>query len=125
MQLLRGFVASLVFVVSVLGLDFGNITQLQAINSSQDATVFALIYGAPLLQCSKAAAGPQGLLTSKGTDQFASPGRLSTPSLNVVVSPNVDAVYDFAIFDLATQDRVLNVPPMELDRFDLFSLYDP
>jgi len=51
--------------------------------------------------------------------------RLSTAADNSVVRTNVDTIYALSILDLAEQHVVVTVPPMQENRFYLFSLYDP
>ena len=89
-----------------------------------DATVFALTYGLPLLGFVKEFNGAQGLAVL-GTNKLHTVGQISASTASTVVAPNFDTIYAIAALDLAAQDVVITLPPIEPDRFYLFAFYDP
>jgi hypothetical protein len=86
------------------------------------ATVFALLYGAPLLAYYQLV---NSTLPAVGTNVFAKENSTSTASTRTVVRPNVDTIYGSITYDLSATDLILSLPPMEEDRFYLFAFYDP
>jgi hypothetical protein len=98
---------------------------LQSLNLTDDelgATVFALLYGVPLLAFYQLV---NGTLSEEGLNVFGYINSTATASTRTVVRPNVDTIYGSATYDLSGSDLVLTVPPMEEDRFYLFAFYDP
>ena len=104
--------------------EYDVLDQLGLSHDAQGATTFALLYGSPLVAYDQLFRGAVGL-SFLGTNGVYSTRRLSTAADNSVVRTNVDTVYALSILDLAEQDVVVTVPPMQEDRFYLFSLYDP
>jgi hypothetical protein len=98
---------------------------LHSLNLTDDelgATVFALLYGTPLLAFYQLA---NTTLPSIGTNVLGNKNSTATASTRSVVRPNVDTIYGTATYDLSATDLVLTVPPMEEGRFYLFAFYDP
>jgi hypothetical protein len=88
------------------------------------ATVFSLLYGAPLSGFATEASS-SGLLENFGTNKLHTIGTLASPaSSRFVVKTNVDTIYAPVIFDLSSVDLVINVPPFGPERFYLFAFFD-
>ncbi|KAI9721151.1 MAG: hypothetical protein M1828_005257 [Chrysothrix sp. TS-e1954] len=88
------------------------------------ATALALIYGQPLAAYNQEFGGYVGLSVLE-TNKLRITQKPSDATNTTVVRPNTDTVYALAVMDLTSQDLVLTIPPMQSDRFYLFSLYDP
>ncbi|KAF2807740.1 uncharacterized protein BDZ99DRAFT_464651 [Mytilinidion resinicola] len=98
---------------------------LRSLNLTVDelgATVFALLYGTPLMDFYQLA---EGTLTTVGSNVLGHKNATATASTHNVVRPNVDTIYGSATYDLSATDLVLVLPPMDEDRFYLFAIYDP
>lgn len=93
-------------------------------NSTNGVTGFALLYGYGLYAWMKAFQGAV-FIQGVGTNKFYDTGRLATPASRTVVAPNVDTIYALAVLDLAHQDVVVTLPPMQDDRFYLLAFFDP
>ena len=89
------------------------------------ATVFSLLYGAPLSGFAIETSS-SGLLAYFGTNKLHTIGTLSSPaSSRFVVKTNVDTVYASVIFDLSSVDLEIDVPSFGPERFYLFAFFDP
>ncbi|KAE8167333.1 hypothetical protein BDV40DRAFT_295917 [Aspergillus tamarii] len=98
------------------------VTCLEHINPSPDeATVFSLLYGYPLVSYATFALRTLGKLNS--TNSFFHLRELTTPETTAVVRPNVDTLYSAAIIDLSNHDLILDVPVVD-ERFWVFPFYD-
>lgn len=60
-----------------------------------------------------------------GVNRLAQTTTLATPDLKLAVSPNVDTLYAFGVYDLAVDNVEVNVPKVSEGRFFAFSFYDP
>ncbi|OGM40828.1 hypothetical protein ABOM_010559 [Aspergillus bombycis] len=95
---------------------------LKHINPSPDeATVFSLVYGYPLV--SYATFALRTLTRLNSTNSFYHLRELTTPETTAVVRPNVDTLYSAAILDLSHHDLILDVPVVD-ERFWVFPFYD-
>ncbi len=95
----------------------------QSIDTVQNATTEALLYGFPLTQYAMLA--PKLLYTPLGANAFYHARALSTPEDKNVVKPNVDTLYSTLIYDLSDADVIITVPQIPDDQFYLFSYFDP
>jgi len=89
--------------------------------SVQDATIFSLIYGLPLIAFFNQT-GKVFNITG-GANQINAQTGLASLSGAAVVKPNVDTLYSRVIIDLSQSDLVLTVPNIT-DRFWIFPFYD-
>nr|POE82463.1 hypothetical protein CFP56_67633 [Quercus suber] len=92
------------------------------IETAQNATTFALIYGSPLLAFDKLSSL---LVPGVGTNTIFHLRTLSTASNQAVVKPNVDTLYSVAIFDLSHGNVEISIPDIPSSQAALFSYYDP
>ena len=89
------------------------------------ATVFSLLYGAPLASWAREVYS-SGLLSTYGANKPHTIGTLASPDTSIfVVKTNVDMVYATVIFDISSVDLAINVPPFEAERFYVFAFFDP
>ncbi|RAQ46489.1 hypothetical protein AFGD_000130 [Aspergillus flavus] len=95
---------------------------LEHINPSPDeATVFSLIYGYPLVSYATFALRTLARLNS--TNSFYHLRELTTPETTAVVRPNVDTLYSASVIDLSHHDVIVDVPVVD-ERFWVFPFYD-
>jgi len=92
-------------------------------NSSQDATVFSLIYGLPLASYVNLALSIEKGLGEFTTNTFYHQQQLATGGFTDINRPNVDTLYSEALVDLSSQDLVVTIPEVK-DRFYVFPFYD-
>lgn len=94
----------------------------QSITDPQNATVFSLTYGYPLLSWQKTYAP---LVEKYGVNTWQHARQLSTPANRTVVKPNVDTIYSQIVYDLSQSDIEITIPDAPAGYYKLFSLYDP
>lgn len=100
---------------------------LKSYNFTDDATgatAFALLYGAPFLSFAQSFGGSQGLKAFQ-TNTIRSAGTLANAASKFIKAPNADTLYGLAVIDLAKQDLVVKLPPVDKDRYYLLAFYDP
>ncbi|KAK6835471.1 hypothetical protein RU639_001731 [Aspergillus parasiticus] len=107
-----------IFLVSTISM----VACLEHINPSPDeATIFSLIYGYPLV--SYATFALRTLARLKSTNSFYHLRELTTPETTAVVRPNVDTLYSASVIDLSHHDVIVDVPVVD-ERFWVFPFYD-
>ena len=89
---------------------------------AQNATVFSLVYGYPLLAWQNIFSP---IVQDIGANTWHHARELSTPANRTVVKPNVDTLYSQVIYDLSQSDLEIAVPDVPTTNFKLFSFYDP
>lgn len=94
----------------------------QSTPDPQNATVFSLLYGYPLLAWQKAYVP---IIDGVGTNTWEHARILSTPSDKTVVKPNVDTLYSYLVYDLSQSNVEVTIPDVPATEFKLFSFYDP
>ncbi|KAK5096993.1 hypothetical protein LTR70_002204 [Exophiala xenobiotica] len=94
----------------------------QSTADPQNATVFSLTYGYPLLAWQKFYVP---ILEARGANTWTHARELSTPASRTVVKPNVDTIYSTLVYDLSQSDLEITLPDVPAENFKLFSLYDP
>nr|POE87910.1 hypothetical protein CFP56_11139 [Quercus suber] len=92
------------------------------VDTAQNATAFALVYGSPLLAFEKLASL---LVAGVGVNTIFHLRTLATASYRIVVKPNVDTLYSTAIFDLSHDNLEITIPDIPQSQAALFSYYDP
>lgn len=102
-----------------------------ALNLTRDAfgaSVFAYLYGSPLIAYNALFKGWLGL-SALGTNGVYSLQKPATAASTSVVRPNVDTIYAITIVDLSQNDLEISIPPFRNDsfpnRYASFALYDP
>lgn len=114
---------SIAIQCSALSSPSNNILQVFGLEANElGATVFALLYGSPLLQFYQEV---ESLLLEESTNFLGHRNATAVASTRGVVRPNVDTMYASGAIDLTATDLVFTVPPMEEGRFYLFAFYDP
>ncbi|KAF2723539.1 hypothetical protein K431DRAFT_282981 [Polychaeton citri CBS 116435] len=90
--------------------------------SQQDATIFSLLYGYPLLAWEQLAAPL--VYSSLGVNQLHHGRELQTASSDLVVKPNADTLYSVMIYDLSHNDVIITMPNISDSQFALFGYFD-
>ncbi|KAJ7141956.1 hypothetical protein C8R43DRAFT_1071568 [Mycena crocata] len=92
--------------------------------TAQQATVFSLVYGLPLVQY--VIFGNSIAVKSGGwkTNSFLHETTLANATYHTIVLPNVDTLYSEALCDLSSNEVVVTMPPMASGRFYVLPFYD-
>ncbi|KAJ7734834.1 hypothetical protein B0H16DRAFT_1426235 [Mycena metata] len=90
----------------------------------QDATVFSLVYGLPLVQYVIFGNSIADKAGEWKTNSFLHETTLANASYHTIVLPNVDTLYSEALIDLSSNNVIATVPPMTPGRFYVLPFYD-